>query len=166
MWYTRKMWGARKRRHAPGRLNANNVIGLAIHWPGMSHPLKTVPEVKAAIRGWQNYHMDSHGWSDIAYNEGIDQSGNVYRMRGAANRSAANGDYAVNTSHVAILLILASGEQPSKKMLKKVRTRIKKYRRRYPRVKNNIKPHWFVQGRGTECPGAIVTALINDGTIR
>ncbi|XP_065277171.1 peptidoglycan-recognition protein SC2-like [Emys orbicularis] len=34
------------------------------------------------VRGIQNYHMDSNGWTDIAYNFLIGEDGNVYEGRG------------------------------------------------------------------------------------
>jgi hypothetical protein len=33
------------------------------------------------LRQHQNYHMDQHGWIDIAYHIGIDRNGNVFELR-------------------------------------------------------------------------------------
>lgn len=158
--YTRRQWGARRRRHHPGRLVAAQVDGIALHWPATPTPLRTVPDVMAALRGWQNLHMDTRGWSDIAYEEAFDQDGNVYVLRGLKNRSAANGTTTTNGTHGALLLVLAIGERPSDKMIDAVRSRIRRHRELFPGSRQ-------VVGHGdlksTTCPGPIVAAMIDDG---
>lgn len=80
-YYSRNEWGARPRRAAYD-FGGSNVDGIALHWPGDGNRRTTVAEVKAALRGWQDYHMDGRGWSDIAYQEAVDQDGNVYSFAG------------------------------------------------------------------------------------
>lgn len=163
MWITRKDWGARLKRGKYTRLSRDNVIGVALHWPGITRPIHGVENVKRALRGWQALHMDTNGWMDIAYNEAIDQDGNVYRLRGLANQSAANGNQTVNRQYAALLLILAPGERPSGKMIRSVNRRLRKYAKAYPRMQNQVvavRPHSFVRGGGTECPGDVVRDCI------
>lgn len=160
-FFTRRMWGARQRRHHPGTLDAREVEGIALHWPGMSKPLPAA-DVKGALRSWQNLHMDTNGWSDIAYQGAIDQEGRYYRLRGLRYRSAANGDTDLNRRFGALLLILGPGEQPSAKMVKRVKQRIKVHRRLFPRSRKVV-GHGEIRPGGTTCPGAAISAAIAGG---
>lgn len=162
---TRSKWGARTARSGPGRLDPREVTGMVIHWPAMSKPLRGVKAVSAALRGWQDYHMDTHGWSDIAYQEAIDQDGNVYVLRGLWTQSAANGDEDVNDHNGAILLVLAPGEHPTAKMLHMLRKRIARHREVFPRS-TRVYGHNDVRPEPTSCPGPIVQHLIDSGVIK
>lgn len=159
---TRAEWGARKRRHHPGRLVAGDVVGIALHWPAMSGRVHTFAGAVASLRAWQNYHMDTHGWSDIAYQEAVDQLGNVYVLRGLKNRSAANGDTVVNSTHGALLLIVGPGEEPSAAMVAAVRRRIARHRDLFPGSRR-IVGHQDVRPEPTTCPGPAVMAAIERG---
>lgn len=160
--YGRRKWGARRRRHHPGRLDVDQVVGVALHWPAIDDPIRGVPAVMAALRGWQNFHMDGHGWSDIAYNEAIDQDGNVYVLRGLRNRSAANGDTTTNGTHSALLLVLAAGETPSVAMVAAVRRRIARHRELFP-GSTRIVGHQDIRPEPTSCPGPIVEGMLRRG---
>ncbi len=164
-WYHRRDWGARPARPGPGRLDPSKVVGLALHWPAMNKPIRGVPAVLAALRGWQNYHMDTHGWSDIGYQEAIDQDGNVYRLRGIRRQSGANGDQHVNQRYGAILLILAPGETPTPKMLRALRRRIRRHRRLFPKS-TQVVGHGQIRPDPTACPGPIVQRLIREKVIK
>lgn len=162
---TRSKWGARAPRPGPGRLDPEEVTGMVIHWPAMSKPLRGIRAVSAALRGWQAYHMDDLGWSDIAYQEAIDQDGNTYVLRGLWKQSAANGDSDVNEDNGAILLVLAPGEKPTRKMLDALDRRIARHREVFPRS-HRVYGHNDVRSEATACPGKIVQDLIDRKVIR
>lgn len=162
VYVTRAEWGARPARSGPGQLSASQVEAMVLHWPAMARPLRGVGPVSAALRGWQNFHMDGHGWSDIAYQEAVDQDGNVYGLRGLRTQSAANGDQDVNERYGALLLILAPGEQPSDLMLAMVRQRVEVHRELYPRSRRVV-GHSDVRPEPTQCPGPIVLQLAHAG---
>jgi hypothetical protein len=160
---SRKQWGARRRRHHPGRLEPADVLGIALHWPAMEGRCpRTTLAVMALLRAWQTLHMDhpDRGWSDIAYQEAFDQLGNVYVLRGLKNRPAANGTTTTNGTHGALLLILGPGEQPSTEMIAAVRRRIARHREIFPNSRR-IVGHGDL--KATTCPGPIVRDLIADG---
>lgn len=165
MRYPRRLWGARKRRRHPGTLDPAQVVGVALHWPGMAQPLRDPAAVRAALRSWQNYHMDTNGWSDIAYQGAVDQDGHYYVLRGLRRRSAANGNTDLNLRYGALLLVLAPGEQPSKKMTKKVRKVIRRHRRKFPHS-TRIVGHGEIRPGGTACPGPAVNTAIRQGTFK
>lgn len=161
--FTRDQWGARPSRGGPGPLNPAEVRSIALHWPAMSKPLRGVESVKAALRGWQAYHMDGHGWSDIGYQEAYDQDGNTYVLRSLSIQSGANGDTAANEANGAVLLILAPGEQPTDAMLTAVRNGVARHRALFPQSRG-VKGHTDVRPEPTACPGPITLGLIRAGT--
>lgn len=160
--YSRSDWGARPAKGGPGPLSASQVVGIAIHWPGMAKPVRGFPNVAAALRDWQDDHMDRHGWSDIAYQVAVDQDGNRYDLRGLATQSGANGDTDVNEKYGAVLLILGPGERPTQEMVNEVRAVVRDHRRLFPNSKR-IVGHGQIRPDPTSCPGPNAQALINSG---
>jgi hypothetical protein len=106
--------------------------------------------------------MDGRGWSDIAYQEAVDQAGDYWILRGLGTRSAANGDTDVNTRFGALLLILAPGEKPSPAMIRTVRKRVAAHRRRFPRSRRLV-GHGEIRPEPTACPGPAAQRLIESG---
>lgn len=161
--FTRAQWGARPAKPGPGLLYAADVIGIVLHWPAMKTPIRGVDAVMRALRAWQAYHMDTRGWSDIAYQVAVDQDGNRYLLRGLDVQSAANGDTDVNDKYGAVLLILAPGEQPSPAMVAEVRRVVADHRGLF-RHSKLILGHSQVRPEPTACPGPIVQDHIAAGT--
>lgn len=160
--YSRADWGARKPKPGPGLLYGATVKSIVLHWPATSRPIRGVQNVMAALRGWQSYHMDDKGWSDIAYQEAYDQDGNTYIGRGLDVQSGANGDEDGNEENGALLLILAPGEQPTPAMMKAARKGIARHRALFHRSRG-VKGHSDVRPEPTSCPGPIVLGLIRAG---
>jgi hypothetical protein len=160
----RSAWNARSPRSGPGNLTVSRVEGAVIHWPGTgtSTPIHTQAAVASALRGWQDYHMDGRGWSDIAYQVAVDQAGRAWTLRGLRTQSGANGDNDVNERYGAILLVLVDGEEPSPAMTATVREVITDFRHLYPHG-TAIKPHSAVRPEPTDCPGPAARAAIARG---
>lgn len=157
--FTRAQWGARPARPGPGRLDPRQVVGLAFHWPGMASPIRGVEAVARALRGWQAFHMDGRGWSDIAYQVAIDQDGNRYDLRGLDTQSGANGNTDVNERYGAVLLVIAPGEKPTEAMIRTARQVVADHRARFPRSERLV-GHQQIRPDGTSCPGPAVMAAI------
>ncbi|HTW15129.1 MAG TPA: N-acetylmuramoyl-L-alanine amidase [Nocardioides sp.] len=162
-YYGRRAWGARPAKGGPGRADVDDVEGIVLHWPAITKKVRGVESVKRALRGWQDYHMDDRGWSDIAYQEAIDQDGNVYGLRNLHTQPGANGDTSANQRYGALLLILAPGEEPTPAMIRAVRRRVKRHRVIAPKARR-IRGHSEVRPEPTSCPGPIVQRLIRAGT--
>jgi hypothetical protein len=158
-YFSREEWGARPPEPGPGYLTVNRVRGIALHWPAMSGRLTTTRAVKSALRNWQAYHMDTHGWSDIAYQIAIDQRGNRYKLRGLWRQSAANGDTDVNEEFGAILLVVGPGEPLTDALINATRRAVADHRDRFPNSRL-IVPHSQIRPGGTSCPGDMVRAHI------
>ncbi|GAA1605797.1 peptidoglycan recognition family protein [Kribbella karoonensis] len=160
----RSAWNARPPNAGPGNLTASHVDGAVIHWPGTGSTkvIHTRTAVASALRGWQDYHMDTRGWSDIAYQIAVDQEGRAWTLRGMRTKSGANGDADVNDRYGAILLVLVTGEQPSAAMKATTRAVIADFRKLYPRG-TAIRPHSAVRPEPTDCPGDPARAAIARG---
>lgn len=163
----RSAWAARPARGSTA-LSLSAVVGEALHWPGTTKPINAVGEagkarVASALRGWQNYHMDTRGWSDIAYQIAVDQVGRAWTLRGLNIRSGANGDANVNRLYGAFLLVLAPGEQPSAAMKATVQNVIRDFRAHLPNASATPKGHKDVRAAGTDCPGPLAYAAIKRG---
>lgn len=163
-YLSRSAWGARPPNGGPGPLTVSRVEGAVIHWPGSSDPdgIHTMAEVASALRGWQAYHMDNRGWSDIAYQVAVDQAGRAWELRGLRTQSGANGNEDLNERFGAILLVLVAGEQPSAAMKATTRGVVADFRNIFPRG-TAIKPHSEVRPGGTDCPGPAARAAIDRG---
>lgn len=147
----------------PTHLDAAGLLGTALHYPGMGNRrLFAQEDVARALRGWQDYHMDDRGWSDIAYQVAVDQAGRVWTLRGLTTRSGANGDAEVNLEYGAILLVVGDDEPPTGALINSTRQVIADFRRLYPKA-TAIKPHSAVRPTGTSCPGDQVRVLIVAG---
>lgn len=160
--YSRADWGARPAKSGPGPLDPAQVEGVALHWPAMASALGSVPAVMAALRSWQAYHMDTKGWSDIAYQVAVDQAGNRYDLRGLHTQSGANGDSDVNERFGAVLLVLAAGEEPTGAMVAETAAVIDDHERLFPRSRRVV-GHSQIRPGGTTCPGPAVMSLIETG---
>jgi hypothetical protein len=141
------------------------VKNFAWHYPGMAAPIDArgdagLARVKAALRGWQTYHMQTRGWSDIAYCVAVDQVGRGYTLRGIPVKSAANGGTTVNEEYGAALLVLGNDEEPSELMKATARGVAADYRRAFARIPRRptwhgaIRPGGTASDPSTSCPGA------------
>jgi hypothetical protein len=160
----RSAWNARPPTAGPGNLTPSRVQGAVIHWPGTGSTkvIHTKAAVASALRGWQDYHMDGRGWSDIAYQVAVDQAGRAWTLRGLRTQSGANGDADVNERYGAILLVLVTGEQPSAAMKATTRAVIADFRKIFPQG-TAIRPHSAVRPEPTDCPGDPARAAIARG---
>ncbi|TCO52140.1 N-acetylmuramoyl-L-alanine amidase [Kribbella antiqua] len=160
----RSAWNARPPNGGPGSLTVSRVEGAVIHWPGTGSTsvIHSYAAVASALRGWQNYHMDERGWSDIAYQVAVDQAGRAWTLRGLRTQSGANGNNDLNERYGAILLVLVTGEQPTAAMKATTRAVIADFRKIFPRG-TAIRPHSAVRPAGTDCPGDAARAAIARG---
>lgn len=87
--------------------------GVAVHYGG---PAQKLGDHAACVRRWaqwQRFHVDSRGWSDIAYTGGYCDHGYAFAGRGAGVRTAANGTNAGNDDYYAVTWLGGEGEVPT-----------------------------------------------------
>lgn len=95
--------------------------GVGVHYGGPRQPAADPGSDHARCiatwKNWQNYHMNTHGWSDIAYTGGFCQHGYAFAGRGAGVRTAANGTNTGNQNFYAITWIGGEGQTPTEAAL-------------------------------------------------
>jgi hypothetical protein len=175
-YITRAQIGLRAPKAGPGNLTITRVKGVADHYPGTPKPINAVGDagfrrVCSALRGWQDYHMNGRGWSDIAYQVAVDQEGRAYTLRGINTQSGANGNATANEDFGAVLLILGNDEAPSDKMIATAKAVHADFRKRYPNCRvrpyghQEVRQHTSSGEITTSCPGTRVMALIRAGKL-
>lgn len=138
--------------------------GWAFHFNGP--PLNAdggQSEEMRKLRAIQNYHMDTKGWSDIAYSFAIGQSGLIYEGRGWDWDQFANGDDEVypfneggNKRWRSICWLGGLGEEPTSEVIRNL-TELVAYSRRIKNMGLEVKPHLDWQDK--PCPGPRLTGL-------
>jgi hypothetical protein len=149
---SRREWGARPPKSTPQGINTRSATG---HWEGThmgSFPHASCPTKMRVI---QNYHMDTQGWNDIAYNFAVCPHGIVFVGRDHGIRSSANGTNAGNSESEAVCFL--GGLNDPFPIEAEVA---------YREIMNEISPsrqfchnHWF----NTMCPGPEICNEIKNG---
>lgn len=103
---TRAQWGARP----PRNRTPLNPTGATAHWEGPHMGVFPHTACPSKVRGIQAFHMDSRGWSDIAYNAIVCPHGYVFEGRGPGVRSAANGTDPGNDNDAAVCYLSGEGD--------------------------------------------------------
>lgn len=143
-------------------------VGIAVHWPGSTTVIgsRTQADMAARLEGYRRFHVYGRGWSDIAYQVGIDQNGRVWDLRGIDRESAANGDQSVNLTYLACLFLLGPGETPGPALLQAFADwRRDKALVKYPTATRVVGHQDIRPTGGTDCPGPITEALIKAGRL-
>lgn len=127
--------------------------GVAIHYGG---PRVGITEhtphsrCRAVWQSWQRYHMDTHGWADIAYTGAACQHGYLLRGRGIGVRTAAQGSNTGNQNYYALVWIGGEGDTPSSAAIAALDEGIR--RLRAAGAGDRVRPH--SDFNSTACPGS------------
>lgn len=85
---------------------------IVVHWQGPGRGAVGLAAAFVQLRGFQAYHMDAHGWSDVGYNlaipRGVDP-GVVIELRGLGVRGAHSGHNLAN-AYPGILVMTGDGD--------------------------------------------------------
>ena len=110
---TRSAWGARSPSGSGNSLTGNGK-GYALHWEGPEMGSRSHSECDNLMRSIQNYHMDTQGWSDIAYNLAVCEHGHIFEGRGKEKGSGANGTSDANHNYQSICALVGENDpQPT-----------------------------------------------------
>lgn len=156
----------------PGRkLKASAIRALIVHWPGSAgekpNPSPSLEASCARLRGYRNYHVRSRGWADIGYPYAIDQAGRIFEAAGsthAAAHSATPTYKRANHENLAVLLMLAPGEEPTPAMVAAI-VELRADLRKHFQNMTGLMGHQQVRGAATTCPGPAAMALIRSGAL-
>lgn len=152
---TRADCGLRRPKSFSRRI-APNKGGIAVHYGGPAQKLDGHAECKRRWKGWQGFHMDERGWSDLAYTMGVCDHGFAFAGRGAGVRTAANGTNAGNDSFYAVVWLGGDGEQPSALAQDAIEWCIQELRVNGG-AGTSVRPHRSF--RSTSCPGGPLVAF-------
>jgi peptidoglycan recognition protein len=97
---SRSEWGAR----APTSISylSNPVPYVVIHH-AESASCSSQSSCTSMVQGFQDYHMDSNGWSDIGYNFLVGGDGNIYEGRGWERVGAHAPGYNSNSMGICFI---------------------------------------------------------------
>ena len=145
--FTRSDWGARPASHV-NPLDYSQVRDLIVHYPGTASPIARDDEsIRRALRGWQDYHIDKKGWSDLAYNVAVDQMGRVWEGRGYDRRDGATSGR--GGTSMSILAMVGNDEAPTEQMLAGIDRVFQEALRR----NGGAAKGWHSKFVSTTCPG-------------
>jgi hypothetical protein len=96
---SRSTWGARAAKSAPSYTTVNFLV---VHHEFGSN---TSTDWAARVRSVQNFHMDSNGWADIAYNYLVDPNGVAYEGRGGGENVVGAHLCAKNTNTMGVCML-------------------------------------------------------------
>ncbi|KAK7110408.1 peptidoglycan-recognition protein SC2-like [Littorina saxatilis] len=154
---TRAEWGARAPSRQFGNMPGTPAYVFIHHGTGPScHDKASCIHI---IKGYQNYHMDTHGWPDIGYNFVVGEDGHAYEARGWKKLGAHTVGY--NDKAIAICVMGDfTSHVPNTAALHTVKQLIE------CGVKNNhISQHYTLKGHRdvnpTSCPGTAFWNLIH-----
>lgn len=113
-----RQWGARINYDAWERVTPKDKWIVHYGGPAVGDYNAGPDREEAVLRAWEAFHIDSKGWSGIAYNYAIGNSGVLYRLRGENAGGHTRGDYepdgrSENSEGRAVVFILGDGQEPS-----------------------------------------------------
>ena len=136
--------------------------GSTVHYAGgdqnVSPLLSGHTRCVALWRGYQNYHMSSRGYADVAYNAGFCQHGYAFAGRGLGIRSGANGTNSGNQNFYAFCWIGGEGETPTRAALDALEWLIRDARRQGGAGRRVVPHSWH---KSTGCPGGNLRPVAN-----
>lgn len=154
----RDAWGARASRTSQFR--EHTVDHITLHHDGGTGSVFG----PARFRGYQSWHMDHHGWADIAYHFIVGRDGAVYEAR----PTWARGDTATSYDPDGHLLIVVEGNfddyRPTDEQLESLVSLMAWASAEWGVDVSEIEGHRHHSG-DTTCPGYHLAALLEDGSL-
>ncbi len=154
----RQGWQARP----PGEgLQPHRVDRVTVHHTAAL--LEDNADAPGHIRGHQAFHIDTRGWPDLAYHFIVDAAGNVYEGRDSAMR----GDTATDYDPTGHLLVCCEGDFDRQPLPDPQRHSLEAMLAwgvsTYGLTVDTIAGHGDYAS--TNCPGAALRDLLDDGTL-
>ena len=149
----REEWAHRPPRNAPSGKKQEHLV---VHWPG---PLWPGVVDDSELQSYLDYHMDTKGWSYIAYNWAIGRNGDLFELRGNDFQNAANSPANSSTQSVLFLGVGEDRPQPHHDQIITFGDLV------YEMGYTTISPHKDVSSSGTACPGPWLTIFARSYTL-
>ena len=155
---TRKEWKALPpKKRVP--LKPKAVKGICIHWGGVKAP----KDGEATWRSYQRYHLNTMDYYDLAYNFGVDLTGQIFEGRGMTIENGANGGVYLNRQYIAVCAIMGPSNTVTPELIEGLKEVIGMIRAHYPHA-TKLKGHRDLK-KATRCPGAELQNLIEQGKL-
>lgn len=155
-WVPRSEWGARAPK---SRVALRSPRGNTAHYEGPAMGNYSHDTCAAKVRSIQRFHMDTRGWSDVAYSTIICRHGYIYECRGYGVRTAANGTDAGNDASFAHCVMIGTGDSFPDEAQAGLREAFLVYE-----GKGSGTIRWtHEQWKATQCPGEPVRAYVRAG---
>ena len=163
-YYSRGSWTSAGKGGTVLKGTGRTMTTIYIHYPGSGGTIgkASVASTKSRLEGYRRQHRNGNGWADIAYNVAVDQSGNVWELRGIDRQSGANGGTASNRSGQAILVLVGNNEAPTAECVAGIKDAVRRIRAVHPKAKT-IRGHQQSPDASTACPGAHLMKLVRSG---
>ncbi|MCT2584473.1 peptidoglycan recognition protein family protein [Actinophytocola gossypii] len=159
---TRSQWGARAPRSVSNNITPQNG-GVTVHYVGAGNVARpNHADCAAQVRGIQNYHMDTNGWSDIAYTHMVCQHDYIFVARGPHVRTAANGTTSGNQNWYAVCALVGAADSLTEGLTTAIKSAISSLRSGGNAADpiNGHRDHL-----ATSCPGDPLYAKVQDGSL-
>lgn len=157
-YVSRSSWGARSPSGSGNSLTGSGK-GVCLHWEGPELGSRPHNECDNLMRSIQNYHMDTQGWSDIAYNLAVCEHGYIFEGRGKGKGSGANGTSDSNHNYPSVCALVGENDPQTTTLDNAIADAVAKLRSWG--VGSAMKGHRdFVS---TSCPGNSIYNKMRDG---
>ena len=163
-YYSRSAWTSTGKGGVRLAGSGRTMTTIYIHYPGQGAAIgrASVASTRNRLEGYRRQHKNVNGWADIAYNVAVDQSGNVWELRGIDRQSGANGGTASNRSGQAILVLVGNNEKPTAECVAGIKDAVRRIRKVHPKA-SRIRGHQQSPDASTACPGAHLMGLVRSG---
>lgn len=159
---SRADWGARppKRRDTV----FTKTGGIVVHYTAVDSSGVTAhwPQCYERWQRHQNYHMDTKGWNDLAYNFGVCKHGFIFEGRGWEARNGANTPE--NSSTLSVCVDVDGNDPLDDAVIANLNNLISEAVSKGWAAQ--LRGHYQVSTSGTACPGANLKEALDLGRVR
>lgn len=166
-YYSRSSWTNVKKSAVKLAGTGRTQEYIYIHYPGQPGNIgrANTSVTKRRLKGYLRQHTRVNGWADIAYNVAVDQSGNVWELRGIDRQSGANGGTTSNRHGQAILVLVGNNEKPTPECIAGIKDAISRIQKVHSKA-NTLRGHQQSPDASTACPGPHLMELLKSGGLK
>ena len=165
-YYSRSSWTSAPKGGVKLAGSGRTMTTIYIHYPGAGGTIgrASTAATRKRLEGYRRQHKIANGWADIAYNVAVDQSGNVWELRGIDRQSGANGGTTSNRHGQAILVLVGNDEAPTPECILGIQDAVRRIRAAHPKA-TRMRGHQQSPDASTECPGSRLMSLVRSGAL-
>lgn len=163
-YYSRSSWTSASKGGTRLAGSGRTMRYIYIHYPGQAAAIgrASLASTRNRLEGYRRQHKNVQGWADIAYNLAVDQSGNVWELRGLDRQTGANGGSTSNRHGQAILVLVGNNEAPTAECVAGIKDAVRRVRAAH-RQAQTIRGHQQSPDASTACPGPALMRLVRSG---